>query len=182
MGGLYRRSAIEDAGYLADRNLHAYEELDLALRLAQKGWKLKRLGMVSVDHHDHRMSDRQLMRLRWSTGYAAGPGELLRAAIGKPHFVAVITKVRLIQLSFFVYAWGLAVLGLLLSGLPYAAAATAILPFLIMVMRKRDLRLGVHSVATWIMYAMALPRGFCRSRKNPLAPIPFKPVNSKVVS
>ena len=29
-GGLYRRSAIEKAGYLSDRNLHGHEEFDLA--------------------------------------------------------------------------------------------------------------------------------------------------------
>jgi len=28
-GGLYRRSAIADVGYLSDRNLHAFEEYDL---------------------------------------------------------------------------------------------------------------------------------------------------------
>lgn len=30
-GGLYRRAAVEQAGYLSDRNLHGYEEFDLGL-------------------------------------------------------------------------------------------------------------------------------------------------------
>ena len=42
-GGLYRRRAIEEAGYLSDRNLHAYEEFDLAVRLRALGWKLWRI-------------------------------------------------------------------------------------------------------------------------------------------
>jgi hypothetical protein len=41
-GGLYRRSAIEAAGYLSDRNLHSYEEFDLAIRLRALGWRLWR--------------------------------------------------------------------------------------------------------------------------------------------
>ena len=32
-GGLYRRIAIEEAGFLSDRNLHSYEEFDLGVRL-----------------------------------------------------------------------------------------------------------------------------------------------------
>jgi exopolysaccharide production protein ExoZ len=41
-GGLYRRSAIEAAGYFSDRNLHSYEEFDLAIRLRALGWRLWR--------------------------------------------------------------------------------------------------------------------------------------------
>ncbi len=36
-GGLYRRSAIEEVGYISDRNLHGYEEFDLGVRLRHKG-------------------------------------------------------------------------------------------------------------------------------------------------
>ena len=42
-GGLYRRSAIEQTGYLSDRNLHGYEEFDLGIRLRDAGWQLHRL-------------------------------------------------------------------------------------------------------------------------------------------
>jgi GT2 family glycosyltransferase len=52
-GGLYRRFAIEEAGYLSDRNLHAYEEFDLAVRLRSLGWKLKRIPMDAVTHRGH---------------------------------------------------------------------------------------------------------------------------------
>ena len=37
-GGLYRRKAIEQVGYLSDRNLHGYEEFDLGVRLRAQGW------------------------------------------------------------------------------------------------------------------------------------------------
>jgi len=30
MDSLYRRSAVEKTGYVSDRNLHSYEEFDLA--------------------------------------------------------------------------------------------------------------------------------------------------------
>src|SRR5262249_3414297 len=39
-GGVYRRAAIESVGYLADRNMHGSEELELGARLIARGWRL----------------------------------------------------------------------------------------------------------------------------------------------
>jgi hypothetical protein len=36
-GGLYRRRAVEETGFLSDRNLHSYEEFDLGVRLRSRG-------------------------------------------------------------------------------------------------------------------------------------------------
>jgi glycosyltransferase involved in cell wall biosynthesis len=52
-GGLYRRSAVESVGYLADRNLHGGEELDLGARLTARGWTLVRLDQAGVEHDGH---------------------------------------------------------------------------------------------------------------------------------
>ena len=53
MGGLYRRGAVEQAGYFSDSNLHSYEEFDLAVRLRAHGWKLQRINIDSVLYHGH---------------------------------------------------------------------------------------------------------------------------------
>ncbi len=180
MGGLYRRSAVEQVGYFADRNLHAFEEFELAVRLAGKGWRLKRLAMTAADHDDHKLPDRTLMLRRWSSGYASGHGELLRAALGRPYFVAVVRGVRLIWLTALVYCWIGTILATVISGLPYRwplAFLVAAMPFAIMMARRRHVRLGIHSVLMWIMAAAAFPFGFFRRRKNPASPIGFHAVS-----
>jgi cellulose synthase/poly-beta-1,6-N-acetylglucosamine synthase-like glycosyltransferase len=37
-GGLYRVAALREVGWFADRNLHAFEEMELGARLAARGW------------------------------------------------------------------------------------------------------------------------------------------------
>ena len=85
-GGVYRRSAIESVGYFTNRNLHSYEEYELAARLHANGWKLKRIDVEAVAHFGHKIEAYALLKKRWSSGYVLGIGELLRSAIGKPHF------------------------------------------------------------------------------------------------
>lgn len=87
MGGLYRRSAIEESGYFSDRNLHAFEELDLGLRLNHAGYKLQRLPLRSVVHHGWEEGNWILMRRRWRSRYADGCGELVRQSVGESWFI-----------------------------------------------------------------------------------------------
>ena len=84
LGGLYRRGAVEQAGYFSDSNLHGYEEFDLAVRLRAHGWKLQRINIDSVLHHGHDGPPYQLLMRRWRSRYICGLGEVLRASLGKP--------------------------------------------------------------------------------------------------
>lgn len=175
-GGLFRRAAIEDVGYLADRNLHSFEELELGARLACRGWKLKRLDLVAVDHADHQVSDARLMAMRWRMGYVSGPGELVRAVWGKPHFLGAVIKVRLVAIVGLVYAMLAAMLGLT-AIYGWAGLAASVLmgaaTLAVMIARKRDVQLGLQSVATWLFYAAGFPRGLLARRRDPLEPIDF---------
>lgn len=85
-GGLYRRSAIEKIGYLTNRNLHAYEEAELGLRLIEAGYKLRRLDIPYFSHTSHTLSTFKMLARRWTSGYYQAPGELLRCSWGKPGF------------------------------------------------------------------------------------------------
>ena len=49
-GGLFRRCAIEQIGYLTNRNLHGYEEAELGIRLRQAGYRLERLNVPFFFH------------------------------------------------------------------------------------------------------------------------------------
>ena len=72
-GGLYRRRAIEEAGYFSDRNLHSYEEFDLAVRLRSLGWKLWRIPVDAVTHCGHDTPPYRLLMRRWRSGYVLRP-------------------------------------------------------------------------------------------------------------
>ena len=87
-GGLYRRSAIEEAGYFSDRNLHSYEEYDLGVRLRVLGWRLWRVPQGAVNHFGHDAPPYLLLLRRWRTRYVCGLGELIRAAAGQALLLA----------------------------------------------------------------------------------------------
>ena len=91
-GGLYRIGAIRSAGHFADRNLHAFEEFELGARLRAQGWKLARIAVPAVDHYGHTVGGYRLMWRRLRSGYAGGPGEVVRAALGKPHIGQVVRQ------------------------------------------------------------------------------------------
>ena len=119
-GGLYRRVAIAEVGYLSDRNLHSYEELDLALRLRSRGWRLWRLPLDATCHQGHAAPALRLLWRRWQTGYACGCGEVLRAALGQPWWRLLRKDMRELRLYLAVLAWWLALAALL--GLALASA------------------------------------------------------------
>lgn len=180
-GGLYRRSAIEAVGYLSDRNLHGYEEFDLAARLRVAGWRLARLDCASVRHYGHDDASYALLLKRFRSKYAWGSGELLRAAVGRKHF-RVVSGVREIWLWAVVLIW-LALLFVLAMVGPLATfVITFSTPFALMALRKRSLTIGIYSVCSWAVSAIGFLCGLCRSRVNPMGRIRSGIINSKAPS
>lgn len=164
MGGLYRRAAIEQVGYLSNRNLHSYEEFDLAARLRVQGWKLWRLDVNSVHHYGHDLPSYRLLMRRWRSRYICGLGEMLRAAWGQPHLPLVLSSVRELRLYLAVLLWWTALAMILLAPMPAAWTAAAFLllavaPFVLMAWRKRSLGKAVFSVVSWCLHTLGLMRG-----------------------
>ncbi len=175
-GALYRRLAIQEAGYLSDRNLHSYEEFDLAARLRSRGWKLWRLPDAAVSHEGHRVPALRLLARRWASGYAWGPGELLRAALGRPWLRLVLRDVRELWLYAGVWAWWSVMAAAAWTVTPGAAGVGAVLalalaPPLAMGLRKRSLGRGAHAVLAWCVCAAGMGRGLLRRRRPPQRPI-----------
>jgi GT2 family glycosyltransferase len=171
-GGLYRRMAIEEAGYISDRNLHSYEEFDLAARLRRRGWKLWRLPITSTLHHGHELPPYSLLVRRWRSRYVYGLGELLRAALGKSHLKLVLADVRELRLYSAVLVWWAVLLAIpflpLAMGIRAASfAAVAAAPFALMIWRKRSLERAVHAVVSWCFNAAGLVLGALRPRVEP---------------
>lgn len=175
-GGLYRRSAIEEAGYISDRNLHGHEEFDLGVRLRSLNWQLHRLDRRFVSHFGHTSNSYRLLVRRWKSKYLFGVGELLRASVGKPYFGRLLAELPELKLWAAVYSWWAFSLAMLLF-LPDKGLAIGLVLALLagivamMSLRKRGLRMGFYTVVTWFFHAAALPLGFLRPRRPPAAPI-----------
>jgi glycosyltransferase involved in cell wall biosynthesis len=176
-GGLYRRSAIDDVGYLSDRNLHSYEEFDLGVRLRAKGWTLVRLEDHAADHYGYATSTYRLLWHRAKSKYVFGGGELLRAAIAGRYLTTALTKLPGVRPAIAVWVyWALAVLAAALAPTGLWALAIVILAvvFPVAVMAARNggsLEVGFHSVATWHLGAYGLAMGLLGKRKDPAARI-----------
>ena len=169
-GGLYRRRAIEEIGYLSDRNLHSYEEFDLGVRLRGQGWKLWRLPIDAATHHGHDAPPYRLLMRRWQSRYVCGLGELVRAAVGKPRLWLIWHGLRELRLYLTVLVWA-SVLATVtfwpLSALARIAwfSALAAAPFLLMTYRKRSLERALYAVVSWCVNAAGLVMGLLRTRR-----------------
>jgi glycosyltransferase involved in cell wall biosynthesis len=173
-GGLYRRQAIAEAGYLSDRNLHGYEEFDLGVRLRAQGWLLHRLDIPFVQHFGYRMNAYALLLRRWRSKYLRGVGEVLRAGLGKSHWHALLRDIRELRLWAGVYVGLLALIAVLifvpdkvLAVLFCLAAVAGVV--LAMSLKHRSFKLGLYAVTAWLFMAAALPLGFFAPRRDPAA-------------
>jgi glycosyltransferase involved in cell wall biosynthesis len=176
MGGIYRRSAIEDVGYFSNGSLHSYEELELGCRLRAAGWKMQRLDGHSVRHYGHELPRYQLLMRRYRSRYAWGPGELLRAGLGKPWFGNAIktAKAYLVVIAGWALLCGAALM-LPWTALPLGVALLAQPVFLALLMlKRRSISDGLFTYASWNVFALGTLRGFMRTPKDPTRWIPSK--------
>lgn len=107
---------------------------------------------------------------------ATAAGELVRAAVGQPHFWRLVTSDRTFALWTAVHGWWLALLlaAVFVPGvLPRVAAvaALALFPVLVMSLRCRSLALGLYSVTAWNVYTLGLLPGLLRRRVAPTEPL-----------
>ncbi len=169
MGGLYRRAAILQVGYFSNRNLHSYEEYDLGVRLRAAGWKLRRLDIKSVRHYGHDADPYTLLIKRWKSSYICGLGELLRAAVGKPHFKLVLQELRELK----IYAATILIWIFLLAVVVYPstihskilwATTLLFLPVILMALRKRSLVKAIYSVISWKVNSLGLVKGLLKQQ------------------
>jgi glycosyltransferase involved in cell wall biosynthesis len=171
-GGLYRRSAIDEIGYLTNRNLHSYEEFELGIRLRAAGWRLVRLPIVSVKHYGYTMPAYRLLKRRWKSRYSRGLGELIRASFGKNHMPFLMREMTDIKLYLGVIFWWLSLLMILVMVRPWSIMLAMFisllaLPFVAMVIKKRNFPLGVYSVVAWQYLSAGMILGLMRKQINP---------------
>ncbi len=172
-GGLYRRAAIDDVGYLSDRNLHAFEEYDLGARLRVKGWRLVRLEDKAADHYSYAMNSPALFWHRIRSGRFLSPGELFRAAIDSHYVRRVSQEVRVTQLAIGVWLYWL----LVVLASPWVPGTTwkaiffllaLVAPAFGMGIRQQSLMLGIYSILSWHFNAVGFLIGLGRQRRPTL--------------
>lgn len=179
-GGLYRRSALESVKYSTHKGLNSYEEFELGARLSVKGWKLVRMDIPSVAHYGHQIDAYKLLLHRVRSGYIFGSGELLRSALGKPHFIFVLKKLRQITLYLGYVVWGICLLILLpltfFGKVDYLYTIIfVLLPFTFMTIKKRSFSLGFYSVISGVFHAYGLTVGYLMAKvADPEGPIEYK--------
>jgi len=171
-GGLYRVAAVRQVGHFADRNLHAFEEFELAARLSAQGWKLARIGHPAVDHYGHQTEGYRMLWRRLKSGYAGAAGEVLRGALGRPHLPLVLRRLGHIRNSLAVMAWWALLIACLVVPVPLSlrAAAFALLllaPLALLSWRRGSPSLGLYSLVAWNVGAWSLITGFFRPRVAP---------------
>jgi GT2 family glycosyltransferase len=175
-GGLYRRRAIEDVGYLSDRNLHGFEEYDLGARLRQKGWRVVRINTYAVDHYSYQLGTYRLLWYRVRAGRLLALGEILRAGAREGYMRRAVVELRPIRFALGTLLFWI-ITGLLASMAPTTAwlivflAIAATLPVVAMAARSGSIAAGTYSVVIWHLTAVALLLGLARPRKPPAATI-----------
>jgi glycosyltransferase involved in cell wall biosynthesis len=175
MGGLYRAAALRQVGYFSNRNLHAYEEMDLGLRLGVCGWKLRRLASRGVVHHGRTEGNWALLLRRWRSRYLDGGGELLRAAVGHRYFFRAASTQRHLFVGLLIWVGLIAGLVLLRSTIwPLLITAIVLLGLIVMrSLRTRSIADACFGQVVWQVTALAMVRGFCAAPRDPLEPIEY---------
>ena len=178
-GGLYRAEALRDLGYFSNRNLHAFEERELGLRLCAAGWTLRRIAARGVLHHGRAEGNWERLKRRWKGRYLDGSGELIRASLGRPYFYRSLQTQRHVLLGLLVWVGLLAGLALLpVSPVPLVAVVAAVV-CLVLVRARRTKNLVDACFGQLICHvsALALLRGFFAAQRNPKEPIDFVTLN-----
>ncbi|MCP4001721.1 MAG: glycosyltransferase [Gammaproteobacteria bacterium] len=173
MGGLYRRSALHEVGYFSDRNLHAYEEMDLGLRLTHAGWTLQRLPVRSVLHYGYETGNWSLLTKRWKSRYLDGAGELLRAALGKPYLRDVAISQKHLFIGLAIWA-GLIIGVLLLPAIPWLLTTTVVVTIGLIAIRAQrigSLTDALFGQVVWQVTSLAMLRGLLNKPVDPHMPI-----------
>jgi len=169
-GGMYRKSAIDEIGYLTHRTLHAYEEAELGMRLKHAGYKLHRLDTPFFLHTSYDMPTLQLLKYRWKSRYLFAPGELLKSAFGKAHFKDALSTVRN-ELIFACYLLGVISMGLFAPTIVFLLSLAPLGAFFTLkAIKNRSVKDACLSVLNLSVFAAGLVRGLFSPTKNPTVP------------
>ncbi|MCG8053249.1 MAG: glycosyltransferase [Candidatus Thiodiazotropha endolucinida] len=169
-GGIFRKKDIDTIGYFTNRNLHAYEEYELALRIRQINKKLIRLDKVSVNHYGHTDSSINLLFKRWNSRYTWGGGELIKQTWSHTYFLDVLRDLKIYRNSLVILVW-LSLL-IILSYLSisvdlmymYVLIIMLLLPLITLSVKRRSVYDGLIGLFSLIMTTVGIIAGLFFSK------------------
>lgn len=176
-GGLYRTSAIRSVGYFADRNLKAFEELELGIRLREAGWKLARFEVRAADHYGHQADSYQLLLRRMKSGYMSAVGQVVRGALGAAHGRRLVREFKHLWISALVICWWLLIVlcafapPLSLADRSAVVLLLVLTPLVLLLVRRRSLALALYSFVVWNVSGAGLIVGLFKARVSPTKPL-----------
>ncbi len=171
-GALYRRAAIDQVGYLSDRNLRGSEEFDLAARLRLRRWRVLTCNRPAANHYSHELPTMALVWLRIRSGMILSVGQIVRAAIEGGFLRYVLAEVRIVRIALLVFGfWAASLLAafVLSTVIPGWATLGASLLLLLgfMSLRSGSVQSAAFSVFSWHLAAIGLLVGVAVPRRNP---------------
>lgn len=166
----YRRESLERAGGY-DPRLNSEEDFELGMRLAAQRVELRALPGLAAKHWSGpRPSFGELSR-RWRAGLCFGQGQVLRVYLGRPGFTRLLRRQALYFAALGMWALGVFTLGVSFAWLdPRPLAWWATLPLAVlgmMALKKRSLRLALHSLLSWTENGLGMLIGFFSLRAAP---------------
>jgi GT2 family glycosyltransferase len=166
----YRRDALAHVrGY--DARLNSEEDFELGLRLRRAGYRMRSLPPLAAKHWSAPRPSFAEVGRRWRTGLCFGPGQALRVYVGRAGFGALLK--RNAHYIATLAGWLAFPAALALAGARGVAAwaLTWLLAFVLLVLRKRSLRLALHSLVTWSVMTAGMLVGFVRGGPDAAASV-----------
>jgi len=170
-GGLYKKSAIEKVGFLANPYLYCYEEADLGYRLEKTEHKLTKLNIPSITHYGYGTNAIKFVFSKFTSKYFQGTGQLLRYYFGKKIFWKHLIKEKM---SIIIIFWWLTLFIsiILLFIKPAVLRVHLILSlflFLFILLKKKSISDFSYSILSWTLAGISIIIGFMKKSKDPLS-------------
>jgi cellulose synthase/poly-beta-1,6-N-acetylglucosamine synthase-like glycosyltransferase len=178
MGGLYRKKAIDEIEYFSNKNLHAYEEAELGLRLASRNWTLKRIDTPGIKHYGYATTSFGVFQKRWKTRYVKGSGDFLRSSIGKSYFFKTAWHLKIY--IFLAFWWFLIIASAIFAIIQKNAYFIKIIGIITAIMlvlfflKKRNIKEFSFSLVSWHYSTIGLIWGLFSTQNKPAEKIDSK--------
>ncbi len=174
MGGLYRRTAIDDVGYFSNPYFYAYEEYDLGAALREKGYKMVRIPERMIEHYGDETTSFETLKSKWKSKYLFGSGQYLRSSLTSWHFLKTVYELRIYVFTFFWFILGISSIFSLYwtNKLFMVYLIITGLIVVLLIIRKKSVNKLIFSFASWSLQSLGMCVGFLLKNRSPFD---FKP-------
>jgi glycosyltransferase involved in cell wall biosynthesis len=175
MGGLYRKSIIDEIGCFSNPYLYAYEEYDLGAKIGKMNYKLIRIPIDMITHFGDVSSAFKTIFGRFKSKYIFGSGQYLRISIVNGHFLKTFWELKIYIVTLLMYIIGFILVYLkVIQGINFINLYIWVVVILLVLVAliKRNMKRFVFSIISWTVQSMGVMIGFFMITKNPRKFVP----------